>query len=63
MRLWATNVTLTGGAGGKPLALCPDELHAKHQAWRDRINEIDDEIERLDAIEPEEEVPNGRVGA
>lgn len=43
-------------AAGKPLPYDPDELHAKHQAWRDHINEIDDEIERLDAIEPEEEV-------
>ena len=33
----------------------PDELHTKHQAWRDRINEIESEIERLDEIEPDEE--------
>ena len=31
----------------------PQELHAKHQAWRDRINEIEKEIERLNAFEPE----------
>ena len=40
-------------AAGKPLPYNPDELHAKHQAWRDRINEIEEEIERLNALEPE----------
>ena len=40
-------------AAGKPLPYDPDELHAKHQAWRDRINEIEEEIERLNALEPE----------
>lgn len=39
----------------KPLPYDPEELHAKHQAWRDRINEIEDEINRLDSIEPEPE--------
>jgi hypothetical protein len=42
-------------AAGKPLPYDPDELHTKHQAWRDRINAIEDEIERLEAIEPDEE--------
>ena len=37
----------------KPLPYDPDKLHAKHQAWRDRINEIEIEIERLNALEPE----------
>ena len=44
-------------AAGKPLPYNPDNLHAKHQAWRDRINAIEDEIERLEATEPEEETP------
>jgi len=30
-------------------------LHAKHQAWRDRINAVEDEIAQLDATEPDEE--------
>ena len=38
---------------GKPYPYDPVELHAKHQAWRDRINEIEEEIERLNALEPE----------
>ena len=42
-------------AVGKPLPYNPDELHAKHQAWRDRINVIEDEIARLDATGPDEE--------
>lgn len=42
-------------AAGTTLPYDPAELHAKHQAWRDRINEIEDEIARLDALEPEEE--------
>ncbi len=42
-------------AAGKPLPYDPDELHAKHQAKRDRINAIEDEIAALDALEPEEE--------
>lgn len=42
-------------AARKPLPYDPDELHTKHQAWRDRINEIEAEIERLDEIEPDEE--------
>jgi hypothetical protein len=32
-------------------------LHAKHQAWRDRINAIEDEIAELEAMEPEDETP------
>ena len=44
-------------AAGKPLPYDPDELHIKHQTWRDRINEIEDEIKRLEATEPEEETP------
>lgn len=42
-------------AAGKPLPYDPDALHAKHQAWRDRINAIDDEIAALDALEPDPE--------
>ena len=42
-------------AAGKPLPYDPDKLHIKHQAWRDRINKIEDEIKRLEALEPEEE--------
>ena len=42
-------------AAGKPLPYNPDELHAKHQSWRDRINEIEDEIERLNEMEPDPE--------
>ena len=44
-------------AAGKSLPYDPDALHAKHQSWRDRINEIEDEIKRLDALEPEDETP------
>jgi hypothetical protein len=33
----------------------PVELHAKHQAWRDRINDIEDEVKRLEALEPDPE--------
>ena len=44
-------------AAGKPLPYDPDALHAKHQAWRDRINAIEDEIKRLNALEPEDETP------
>lgn len=40
-------------AAGKPLPYDPDELHTKHQAWRDRINAIEDEIEKLNKEEPE----------
>lgn len=40
---------------GLPYPYDPIELHAKHQAWRDRINEIEDEIKRLNALEPEDE--------
>ena len=44
-------------AAGKPLPYDPDVLHAKHQAWRDRINAIEDEIAQLelDAFEKEEQ--------
>ena len=40
-------------AAGEPLPYDPDELHTMHQAWRDRINEIEEEIERLNALKPE----------
>ena len=43
-------------AAGKPYPYDPAELHAKHQAWRDRINAIEDEIALLKAIEPEDDV-------
>ena len=42
-------------AAGKPLPYNPDALHAKHQAWRDRINDIEDEVKRLEALEPDPE--------
>ena len=42
-------------AAGKPLPYDPDELHTKHQAWRDRINEIEEEIAVLDALDPDPE--------
>lgn len=45
-------------AAGKPLPYDPDELHTKHQAWRDRINAIEDEIERLETTEPDVEEPH-----
>lgn len=44
-------------AAGKPLPYDPDALHAKHQAWRDRINAIEDEIAELETMEPEDETP------
>ena len=44
-------------AAGKPLPYDPDELHSKHQAWRARINAIEDEIAALDAQDPEDETP------
>ena len=44
-------------AAGKSLPYDPDALHAKHQAWRDRINAIEDEIAELEAMEPEDETP------
>lgn len=40
-------------AAGKPLPYDPDELHTKHQAWRNRINAIEDEIEELNKEESE----------
>jgi hypothetical protein len=48
-------------AAGKTLPYDPDELHTKHQAWRDRINEIEDEIAELEAMESEEEIPTPEV--
>lgn len=42
-------------AAGKPLPYDPVELHAKHQAWRDRINDIEDEVKILEALEPDPE--------
>jgi len=42
---------------GLPYPYDPTELHAKHQAWRDRINAIEDEIKRLNALKPEDETP------
>ena len=48
-------------AAGKPLPYDPAELHTKHQAWRDRINAIEDEIAALDALEPEDETPAPEV--
>lgn len=42
-------------AAGKPLPYDPDALHVKHQAWRDRINAIEDEIDYLDSLTPEDE--------
>jgi hypothetical protein len=42
-------------AAGKPLPYDPVELHTKHQAWRDRINDIEDEVKRLEALEPDPE--------
>lgn len=37
-------------AVGKPFPYNPIELHTKHQAWRNRINEIEEEIKRLNNI-------------
>jgi hypothetical protein len=50
-------------AAGKPLPYDPDELHTKHQAWRDRINAIEDEIEELnkEELEPLPEEPDAPV--
>lgn len=45
-------------AAGKPLPYDPAELHAKHQAWRDRINTIEAEIAEYTNIKSEERVPN-----
>lgn len=41
-----------------PLPYDINTLHAERQAMRDRINEIDAELEELDATEPEEETVN-----
>lgn len=38
-------------AAGKPFPYNPDELHAKHQAWRDRINEIEEELREIEEEE------------
>lgn len=40
-----------------PLPYDIDTLHAERQALRDKINKIEDEIARIEAIEPEEEIP------
>ena len=40
-----------------PLPYDIDTLHAERQAIRDKINEIEDEIAKIEAIEPEEEIP------
>ena len=45
-------------AAGTTLPYDPAELHAKHQAWRDRINAIEDEIAELEAMKPDEEPSN-----
>ena len=45
-------------AAGLPYPYDPIELHTKHQAWRDRINAIEDEIKRLEATEPDVEEPH-----
>jgi hypothetical protein len=50
-------------AAGTTLPYDPAELHAKHQAWRDRIKEIGDEIAELEAMEPEDEMPAPEVEA
>ena len=42
---------------GLPYPYDPTELHTKHQAWRDRINAIEDEIAQLDATEPDPDDP------
>ena len=49
-------------AAGKPLPYDPDALHAKHQAWRDRINAIEDEIAELEAMEPDDETSMPKDG-
>ena len=44
----------------KQLAATEKQMSAittKHQAWCDRINEIEDEIAALDVLEPEDETP------
>ena len=40
-----------------PLPYDIDTLHAERQALRDKINEIEDEIAKIEAIESEEEIP------
>jgi len=46
-------------AVGDPLPYDAAKLHADRQAKRDRINAIEDEIAELEAIEPDEETPQG----
>ena len=48
-------------AAGEPLPYNPDELHTKHQTWRNRINEIEDEVAELEAMEPDVEEPHNVV--
>ena len=43
-------------AVGESLPYDAETLHATRQAWRDRINAIEQEIAELEQVEPEEEV-------
>jgi len=45
-------------AAGSAMPYDAEALHAERQQWRDRINDIDAELEELDSIEPEEELHN-----
>lgn len=40
-----------------PLPYNIKALHVERQLKRDKINQIEDEIARIEAIEPEEEIP------
>ena len=42
-------------AAGLPLPYDIDALHTERQALRDKINVIEDEIERIEGIEPEDD--------
>lgn len=42
---------------GEELPYDAEALHQQRQAWRDRINAIEDEIAELEAMEPEDETP------
>lgn len=42
-------------AAGSAMPYDAAALHAERQQWRDRINEIDDELAELDSMEPDEE--------
>lgn len=42
-------------AVGEQYPYDPVELHQKHQAWRDRINAIEDEIDYLNSLTPDDE--------